>query len=168
MAARASVDLGLHQDPPSEVLPAEEQLDMRRRVFHCVYCMDSRRLVDILQQNFELVLSPSVPVLPSVFHDITKPPMLEACNTVNCHGRAIECLDHIQKLLQFGAVKWELNNLLEGFQQDSASVWKQLMDTPVAYLPGPGAYMAGPCAILPGAGTVYSDLTLGHYNPNAP
>ena len=40
MAARALVDLGLHQDPPSEVLPADEQLDMRRRVFHCVYCMD--------------------------------------------------------------------------------------------------------------------------------
>ncbi|KAJ1715613.1 fungal-specific transcription factor domain-containing protein [Aspergillus flavus] len=330
MAARALVDLGLHQDPPSEVQSADEQLDMRRRVFHCVYCMDrsvstalertfsfsddsinvalpsasgsamagkshiflhsskpawkiveireilssayqtryfntdglslesawvlcsrardwfdntpknvpnyfpvlyrsellyttimilspsqdysklcdygkvllfdrciqyaaelhhilgtrnwlplmtsldirriyqvSRRLVDILQQNYELALSPSVPVLPSVFHDITKPPMLEACNTVNCHGRAIECLDHIQKLLQFGAMKWELNDLLESFQQDSVSVWKQLMDTSVAYLPGPGAYMAGPCTIVPGAGSVYSDLTLGHYNHNA-
>ncbi|KAE8387869.1 fungal-specific transcription factor domain-containing protein [Aspergillus alliaceus] len=330
MAARALVDLGLHQDPPAEVLPADEQLDMRRRVFHCVYCLDrgvstalertfslsddsvnvalpstsgstmtgkghiflhsskpawdiveireilsssyqakyfctnglssestwvlcsrarewfdntpknvpnyfpvlyklellyttimilsptqeysrlcdygivllfdrsiqyttelhriletrtwlplvssldiqrmyqvSRRLVDILRRNYKLVLSPSVPALPSLFHDIPKPPMLEVCNGVDCHGRAIECLDHIDTILQYGAGKWELNNLLEGFQQDAASVWKQLVNTPIAYHPGPGAYMAGPCTILPGGGTVYSDINLGHFNHNA-
>ncbi|KAF7588127.1 hypothetical protein BBP40_006127 [Aspergillus hancockii] len=329
MAARALVDLGLHQDPPSEVLLSNEQLDIRRRVFHCVYCLDrgvstalertfslsdesanvklpstsgsagtgkniflhsskpawdiveirkilssayqskyfsadglspestwvlcsrarewfdgtpknmssyfpilyklellyttviilspkqeysrlcdygkillldrciqyatelhrvlempnwspsilsldiqrmyqvSRRLVDILRQNYELVLSASVPVMPPVFNEITKPPMLEVCNSVNCHGRALESLDRIQSVLQFGARKWELNNLLEGFQHDSAAVWKRLIDSPLSYLPGPGAYMAAPCPIVPGARTGYPDLGLGRYNPNS-
>ncbi|KAE8349784.1 fungal-specific transcription factor domain-containing protein [Aspergillus coremiiformis] len=330
MAVRALVDLGLHQDPPSEVLPTDEQLDMRRRVFHCVYCLDrgvstalertfslsddsvdvalpaisgsamtgktciflhsskpawnvveireilssayqtkyfstdglslestwvlcsraqewfdntpknvpnyfpviyklellyttimilsptqdssrlcdygkillfdrciqytaelyriietrtrlplmssldihrvyqvGQRLVNILRRYSALLLRPSVPVLPSVLHDITKPPMLEVCNTVNCYGLAIECLDHIQTLLQYGARKWELNNFLERFQQDSASVWKQLVDTPIAYIPGPGAYMAGPCTMITGAGTMYSGLGRRHYNHHA-
>jgi hypothetical protein len=126
----------------------------------------SRRLVDILRQNYELVLSTPVPVLPPVFHEITKPPMLEVCNSVNCQERALECLDRIQSLLQYGVRKWELNNLLDGFQHDSAAVWKQLMDSPLAYLSGPGAYMAGPCTMVPGVGTVYPDLDLRLYNPN--
>ncbi|OJZ92294.1 hypothetical protein ASPFODRAFT_202092 [Aspergillus luchuensis CBS 106.47] len=40
MAVRVAVDLGLHQDPPLDVQSASEQLDLRRRVFHCVYCLD--------------------------------------------------------------------------------------------------------------------------------
>ncbi|PYI12393.1 hypothetical protein BO78DRAFT_3074 [Aspergillus sclerotiicarbonarius CBS 121057] len=40
MAARVMVDLGLHQDPPLDVQSASEQLDLRRRVFQCVYCLD--------------------------------------------------------------------------------------------------------------------------------
>ncbi|OOF95723.1 hypothetical protein ASPCADRAFT_405436 [Aspergillus carbonarius ITEM 5010] len=40
MAARVMVDLGLHQDPPADVQSASDQLDLRRRVFQCVYCLD--------------------------------------------------------------------------------------------------------------------------------
>jgi hypothetical protein len=40
MAAKVAVDLGLHQDPPTEVLTNHDRLDMRRRVFHCIYCLD--------------------------------------------------------------------------------------------------------------------------------
>lgn len=40
MAARVMVDLGLHQDPPSEVITDADRLDLRRRVFHSIYCLD--------------------------------------------------------------------------------------------------------------------------------
>lgn len=40
MAVRVMVDLGLHQDPPEEVISSTNRLNIRRRVFHCVYCLD--------------------------------------------------------------------------------------------------------------------------------
>ncbi|GAQ08378.1 hypothetical protein ALT_5699 [Aspergillus lentulus] len=39
-AVRAMVDLGLHQDPPLEELSTPDRLDIRRIVYHCVYCLD--------------------------------------------------------------------------------------------------------------------------------
>lgn len=40
MAAKVAIDLGLHQDPPTEVFTNHDRLDIRRRVFHCIYCLD--------------------------------------------------------------------------------------------------------------------------------
>lgn len=40
MAVRVAMDLGLHQDPPAEVLSNADRLDIRRRVFHCLYSLD--------------------------------------------------------------------------------------------------------------------------------
>lgn len=40
MAARVMVDLGLHQEPAIESKVSKERLDLRRRVFYCVYAMD--------------------------------------------------------------------------------------------------------------------------------
>jgi hypothetical protein len=37
---RAVVDLGFHQDPPGEQMPDKEVLDMRRKMFYCVYSLD--------------------------------------------------------------------------------------------------------------------------------
>lgn len=39
-ACRAVVDLGFHQDPPSEQQADKVTLDMRRRIFYCVYSLD--------------------------------------------------------------------------------------------------------------------------------
>ncbi|KAF7853424.1 hypothetical protein EAF04_010716 [Stromatinia cepivora] len=39
-ACRAIVDLGFHQDPPGEQQPDRKALDMRRRIFYCVYSLD--------------------------------------------------------------------------------------------------------------------------------
>ncbi|CCT63423.1 related to GAL4-like transcriptional activator [Fusarium fujikuroi IMI 58289] len=38
--ARAIVDLGFHQDPPSSAVPDKASLDMRRKIFYCVYALD--------------------------------------------------------------------------------------------------------------------------------
>lgn len=37
---RAVVDLGLHQDPPSSAVADKQTLNMRRKIFHCVYSLD--------------------------------------------------------------------------------------------------------------------------------
>jgi hypothetical protein len=37
---RAVIDLGFHQDPPTEQLSDKSLLDMRRKTFYCVYSLD--------------------------------------------------------------------------------------------------------------------------------
>ncbi|KAK5134941.1 hypothetical protein LTR08_005892 [Meristemomyces frigidus] len=39
-ASRAMIDLGLHQDPPKGTEMSKTKLELRRRVFHCVYALD--------------------------------------------------------------------------------------------------------------------------------
>jgi hypothetical protein len=39
-ACRAIVDLGFHQDPPRELQPEKKTLDLRRKIFYCVYSLD--------------------------------------------------------------------------------------------------------------------------------
>ena len=40
MAARITVDLGLHVEPSNDSRPDKESLNMRRRVFYCVFALD--------------------------------------------------------------------------------------------------------------------------------
>lgn len=40
MASRIMVDLGLHQEPQVEVKANKDEMDLRRRVFYCVFAMD--------------------------------------------------------------------------------------------------------------------------------
>ncbi|KAK6391086.1 hypothetical protein LTR65_004843 [Meristemomyces frigidus] len=39
-ASRAMVDLGIHQDPPKGTSMSKGKLELRRRIFHCVYALD--------------------------------------------------------------------------------------------------------------------------------
>lgn len=39
-ACRAVVDLGFHQDPPKEQLSDKNTLELRRKIFYCVYALD--------------------------------------------------------------------------------------------------------------------------------
>ena len=39
-AARAMVDLGLHQDPQNDTLTRDKELNLRRRVYHSIYTLD--------------------------------------------------------------------------------------------------------------------------------
>lgn len=54
MAVKVAIDLGLHQDPPAEVSTNPDRLDIRRRVFHCIYCLD--RFVFVLFLNCALLI----------------------------------------------------------------------------------------------------------------
>ena len=40
LSSRAMVDIGLHQDPPPELQLKESELDLRRRIYLCVYVLD--------------------------------------------------------------------------------------------------------------------------------
>ncbi|KAJ5779540.1 hypothetical protein N7457_007260 [Penicillium paradoxum] len=51
MAVKVAIDLGLHQDPPAEVTTNADRLDIRRRVFHCIYCLD-RGLSTTMRRTF--------------------------------------------------------------------------------------------------------------------
>jgi hypothetical protein len=39
-ACRSIVDLGFHQDPPEHQQPDKKKLDLRRKIFYCVYALD--------------------------------------------------------------------------------------------------------------------------------
>jgi len=43
-ACRAVVDLGFHQDPPKEQQTDKKTLEMRRKIFYCVYSLDRQVL----------------------------------------------------------------------------------------------------------------------------
>ncbi|KAJ5899013.1 hypothetical protein N7495_003757, partial [Penicillium taxi] len=53
MAMRLAIDLGLHQDPPMEVQSSANRLDIRRRVFSCLYCLD-RGVSTAFQRTFSI------------------------------------------------------------------------------------------------------------------
>jgi hypothetical protein len=74
-ASRAMVDLGLHQDPPKGAAMPKSKLELRRRVFHCVYALDrSTSLVqtrafsfsdDSAKVKIPFTKAPSAPQTPS-------------------------------------------------------------------------------------------------------
>lgn len=70
IASRVLVDLGLHQDPSPDAKTARDVLDLRRRVFHSLYCMD-RHISIACKQAFSLTddsTSVALPCGPSSAH----------------------------------------------------------------------------------------------------
>ncbi|OQD65062.1 hypothetical protein PENPOL_c006G02224 [Penicillium polonicum] len=65
MAVKVAIDLGLHQDPPAEVLTNPDRLDIRRRVFHCIYCLD-RGLSPAMQRTYSFSDGSVNVALPSI------------------------------------------------------------------------------------------------------
>jgi Fungal specific transcription factor domain len=56
-AARAMVDLGLHQDPSKSAQTPRAKLELRRRVYYCVFALD--RSVNSKQTPIRILLTPS-------------------------------------------------------------------------------------------------------------
>lgn len=65
MAVKVAIDLGLHQDPPAEVSTNPDRLDIRRRVFHCIYCLD-RGLSPAMQRTYSFSDGSVNVALPSI------------------------------------------------------------------------------------------------------
>lgn len=80
--ARAIVDLGFHQDPPMSSVSDKSALDMRRKIFYCVYALD--RFVTLCpRENWQRL---TWPIVPSVwfmlgrFRSLTIQSMLHSLN----------------------------------------------------------------------------------------
>jgi hypothetical protein len=86
MAVKVAIDLGLHQDPPAEVLTNPDRLDIRRRVFHCIYCLDRFVLVLLLDVH------PANPLLQRIESCYAENLLVlrricECCVAINCRTR---------------------------------------------------------------------------------
>lgn len=118
-----------------------------------------RRFVDMLNQDYDLLLSPSIPPHPAVPPGTPEPPSLCSENRLNSHARSMQCLTDIGSVLQYCRRKWDMSSLLEQFEHTSASTRKRLMQTPAVYFNGPGHYVTETSTMLP---AVYPSVNMGH------
>ncbi|KAJ5712260.1 hypothetical protein N7493_008728 [Penicillium malachiteum] len=123
----------------------------------------SRHFVEVLSQNFDFLLGPTVPHPPIVPAGTPDPPILAEEDRINCRPRAIRCLTYIRDLLKYCARKWDLQAPLEEFEQESASLEQMLVDgSPMGYIgtSNQETYFEGTSG-MPLAGTEYSGYHLG-------
>ncbi|KAL4787215.1 fungal-specific transcription factor domain-containing protein [Aspergillus varians] len=124
----------------------------------------SRRFINIISQGFDLLMS-SVTAIPQVPSDCPSLPPLKLEDCLQCHERAIECLNQVGSLLQYGAQRWKLHNLLQDFLKLSAPVRGQLLTPAVSYAPNLGAYIPeGPTMLAP-VDFQYIGFNLEHTKP---
>lgn len=145
----------IHQvfDNPS-ILPFLTFLDIQR-----VYQV-GHRFVTILSNDFDLLLSPTIPAPPRVPPTTPEPPMLGEEDRINCRPRAIRCLNYVRDMLRYCARKWDLRSPLEEFERESASLGKRLMDNSSDYVTNQTVYSRELCG-LPLVGNRYSGYHLG-------
>ncbi|PKY07295.1 fungal-specific transcription factor domain protein [Aspergillus campestris IBT 28561] len=115
-------------------LPLMTELDLQRAYQVGV------RIVDILSQHHELLLSPSIPALPTLAHNVARPPLVDSEDRLKSHARAIDSLRQTQSILARGERRWETGGLLQKFQQISGSVQEQLLQPSLFYLAEPLGY----------------------------
>lgn len=139
------------------ILPFLNFLDIQR--VHQV----SRRFVEVLSQNFDFLLGPTVPNTPTVPPGTPEPPILAEEDRINCRPRAIRCLSYVRDLLTFCARKWDLRAPLEEFERDSATLEKLLVDSsPLGYMSKSGQETYFDISSgMPLAGNEYSGYHMG-------
>ncbi|KAL4820715.1 fungal-specific transcription factor domain-containing protein [Aspergillus spinulosporus] len=149
----------LHQIVESQIrLHVMDSVEIQR-VYQII-----RRLINIVNQSFDVLMSP-VPAAPQVPEDCPKPPPLELEDCLRCHERALECLNQAGNLLQYGARRWNHHALSQEFQKLSAPVRSILLPTAVTFAPTLGSYMPEEHAILPPTDFLYGGLNLQHSSP---
>lgn len=102
------------------MLPFLNFLDIQR--VHQV----SKRFLEVLSQNFDFLLGPTVPSPPPVPAGTPEPLILAEEDRINTRPRATRCLMYTRDLLQYCARKWGIRDLLEEFERDSAIVAEML------------------------------------------
>ena len=84
LSSRAMVDIGLHQDPPPELQLKESELDLRRRIYLCVYVLDRSGAASLSCTFFFFFVEPLADLLAwsivKVSHSQMIPPMLRLQN----------------------------------------------------------------------------------------
>ena len=62
VASRIMVDIGLHQEPPEEIRMKSSQLELRRRIFYCLYSLDRLVCSAALGDNRDLTSSRAISI----------------------------------------------------------------------------------------------------------
>lgn len=129
-----------------------------------------RRFVEVLTQNYDRLLSSSVPTPPPVPCGTPDPPYLAPEDRVNCLPRAITCLTCIRDILQYCGRRWNMPGLLEEFERKSSEVRQRLMQTSAAYRapPPPASYVTAPIVPLPANGGSYPSFDPGYIGSSGP
>lgn len=142
----------IHQvlENPS-ILPFLTFLDIQR--VHQV----GHRFVKILSENFDTLLSSSIPAPPRVPPGTPEAPMLGEEDRINCRPRATRCLNYVRDMLRYCARKWDLRGPLEEFERESAALGKRLRENSNGYVTNQTAYPSG----LPLVGNEYMGYSLG-------
>lgn len=135
------------------ILPFITFTDMQR-----VYQI-GRQLVELLTQDFDLLLSPSVPVSPP--ESPGTPPSLRSEDRIAWHARSIKCLTNIRDLLHYCWRKWDMGDLLHQFERISANIQERLARAPVAYFSRPSPYAADDTDTLLAARGAYLPFSTG-------
>ncbi|KAL1999470.1 hypothetical protein VTN02DRAFT_4459 [Thermoascus thermophilus] len=122
-----------------------------------------RRFVEVLSQNYDKLLSRSMPEPPPVPYGTPEPPYLAPEDRINCLGRAIRCLDCIRSILQYRVRRWNMPDLLEGFERESAGLRRTLTRISAAYSAAPPAapYVTASTLPLPVNGGSYPSYDPG-------
>ncbi|CAG8946185.1 unnamed protein product [Penicillium salamii] len=141
----------IHQvlENPS-ALPFLSYLDIQR--VHQV----GRLFVRVLSENYDQLISATVPPPPHVPVGTPDPPALDAEDLFNCHARALRCLSYIRDLLNFCARKWDMHGLLEQFEDESGPLRKTLVDSSMGYMSEQGLYPQDPSSGMLLASDSYS------------
>lgn len=119
----------------SSALPFLTYLDIQR--VHQV----GRLFVNVFSENYDQLVSATVPPPPPVPAGTPDPPVLGDEDLINSHARAIRCLSYIRDLLKFCAQRWDMHGPLEEFQNESASLRKTLIGSSMGYMPEQGRHI---------------------------
>lgn len=142
----------------SNLAPLLTSLDIQR------VSQVSRLCIDLLSQDYDLVLTPSEPELPPVPPDTPASPTIHIDDRINCHRRAMDCLFHTRTLLQFGVEKWQLRPLLDTFDVRSAGIQHRLMQSTTPQFLGDESYRTGQAVPTLPANNPYGDFDYRHFD----
>lgn len=84
------------------------------------------RLVKILDESFDLLMSNELPEPPAVPPGTPDPPYLAEEDRINCRARVARCLHYIIDILNHGSTRWNLRDELAQFLRDSSGVRQRL------------------------------------------
>ncbi|PPJ53388.1 hypothetical protein CBER1_01006 [Cercospora berteroae] len=100
-ASRAMVDLGLHQDPPKGTAMPKAKLDLRRRVYHCVYALD--RSTSLVQTRAFSFSDDSARVKIPFSKPTSSAPTSPAPNT--SQGLWLQSYEHVADLIKLRQIQ---------------------------------------------------------------
>ncbi|EED24320.1 C6 transcription factor, putative [Talaromyces stipitatus ATCC 10500] len=84
------------------------------------------RLVNLLDESYDLLLSNELPKPPAVPSGTPDPPYLAVEDRINCRPRAARCLEYIIDILHYGCTRWNMRGELDSFARDSTIVKQRL------------------------------------------